>query len=131
MINLEQTERKKNMFDHIQPNPLSVLHNASYQLSSILIAWKYLQQDIITYTAAKLTKTNQGRWRGSGLIDATSRCSHNGEEQRSMLIGKEKNLSPSGAMQCSIGNQLLLLERHQLLHFYLLVPQLSLGCKWQ
>jgi len=49
------------MFDQIQPNPFSILHNASYQLSSILIAWKYLQQDIITSTAAKLTKTNQGR----------------------------------------------------------------------
>ena len=61
------SKQKKNMFDQIQPNPFSVLHNASYQLSSILIAWKYLQQDIITNTAAKLTKTNQGRWRGRGI----------------------------------------------------------------
>lgn len=69
MINLEQTE--KNMFDHIQPNPFSVLHNASYQLSSILIAWKYLQQDIITNTASKLTKTNQGIRRGSSLEEVS------------------------------------------------------------
>lgn len=62
MINLEQQKKKKkNMFDHIQPNPFSVLHNA----------WKYLQEDIITNTAAELTMTNQGRWRGNGLEEVS------------------------------------------------------------